>query len=260
VNQSQAIEKAKEFARTRYYGETENISREQEQKIAEMRSRLGDRGVAMSGTMIAETARIHGEQIRAMIQVRLDGVLEGYELYEIPIDDQMATDICGEVVEEMNRQICRYKCPTIGGFPPAELRSQYPRMVAQAVSLSANLIKTQIDRRRLMTKKKDGATTIYNVLGDNARWNVNSPDNSVNIVTKSSDEFFADLRERIASGVPQGEEQKMILQKLDALKEANGKPSFAQTYTDFIAAAANHIVLLTPFIPALTEMVHKVLG
>jgi len=53
VNQSQAIEKAKEFARTRYYGETENISREQEQKIAEMRSRLGDRGVAMSGTMIA---------------------------------------------------------------------------------------------------------------------------------------------------------------------------------------------------------------
>jgi len=91
-----------------------------------------------------------------------------------------------------------------------------------------------------MTEKKDGATTIYNVLGDNARWNVNSPDNSVNIVTKSSDEFFADLRERIASGVPQGEEQKMILQKLDALKEANGKPSFAQTYTDFMRRSQSH--------------------
>jgi len=70
-----------------------------------------------------------------------------------------------------------------------------------------------------MTKKKDGATTIYNVLGDNARWNVNSPDNSVNIVLNqvmnSLPTCESELRRSASS-----EEQKMILQKLDALKEA----------------------------------------
>jgi len=88
-----------------------------------------------------------------MIQVRLDGVLEGYELYEIPIDDQMATDICGEVVEEMNRQICgasanNWRLPTGGTAVTIS------RMVAQAVSLSANLIKLRSTGRRLMTKKE----------------------------------------------------------------------------------------------------------
>jgi hypothetical protein len=113
-----------------------------------------------------------------------------------------------------------------------------------------------------MPKKPEGpsVTTIYNVQGDNARWNVNSTDNSVNVVTKSSEEFFATLREHIESGVPEGDERKVILQKLVTLQESHGQPSFAQRYTDFITAAANHVVLLTPFIPALTEMLRKALG
>jgi len=49
----------------------------------------------------------------------------------------------------------------------------------------------------------------------------------------------------------------MILQKLDALKEANGKPSFAQTYTDFIAGRSQSHRTAHTFIPALTEMVQQ---
>ena len=68
------------------------------------------------------------------------------------------------------------------------------------------------------------------------------------------------LRERIESGVPEGDERQTILQKLAALQESHGQPSFAQRYTDFIATVANHLALLTPFIPALKEMLHKALG
>jgi len=80
----------------------------------------------------------------------------------------------------------------------------------------------------------------------------------VNVVTKSTEEFFAALRERIESGVS-GADQKDILAKLTALEASHGQPSFAQRYTDFMAAAANHITVIVPFIPALTEMLHKVL-
>ena len=171
----------------------------------------------------------------------------------------MAIDICDDVVQGMNQAVYNCKCPSWGGGVPSGLEEQYPKMVAQAVGLSANLVKTEIDRRRLMTKKNEGSTTIYNVQGDNARVNVNSTDHSVNVVTKSKEEFFTTLHQRIESGVPDGEERQKILSALTALQGSHGKPSFAKHYTDFIAAAANHVVLLTPFIPALTEMLRKAL-
>jgi hypothetical protein len=259
VDQNQALEKARLFARTRSTGEMENIARDHELKRVQMRSSLAARGVLMSGTMIHESARIDGEQIRAIVESRLDALLEGYDLYGIAIDDQMAVNICDEIVQGMNQLIYNCKCPTFNGSLPAGMDSQYPRLTAQAVGLSANLVKTKIDRRRLMAKKTEGSTTIYNVQGENARVNVNSHDHSVNVVTKSKEEFFTTLQQRIESGVPEGEERQKILNALTALQESHGKPAFAQRYTDFIATAANHLVLLTPFIPALTEMLHHVL-
>jgi hypothetical protein len=88
---------------------------------------------------------------------------------------------------------------------------------------------------------------------------VNSIDNSVNIITKSTAEFFNALRERIETGVPEEEKRKKIMDAVLALEQSHGKPSFAQRYTDLIAIAADHMTLLAPFIPALSEMLHQVL-
>src|SRR5260370_40413223 len=114
-------------------------------------------------------------------------------------------------------------------------------MVAQAVGLSSNLVKTALERRRLMTRKETSPTTNYYVQGENARVNVNSTDNSVNVVMESKEEFFGTLQQKIESGVPEGDERRKILDALAVLRESHGKPSFAQRYTDFIAAAANHM-------------------
>lgn len=137
----------------------------------------------MSGNMIAESARIDGEQITAITQSRINATLEGYELHGIEIDDQMAINMCDDIVQGMKQMAFNCKCPTFAGSTvPLGLESQYPRMVEQALRLSANLIKTQIDRRRLMAKKDNAPTTNYYVQGENARVNVNSTDHSVNIV------------------------------------------------------------------------------
>ena len=53
----QGLEKARQFARTRYTGELEQIVREHEQKRLQMRAQLNQRGLLMSGNMIAESAR-----------------------------------------------------------------------------------------------------------------------------------------------------------------------------------------------------------
>src|SRR5437899_1983930 len=236
MDQNQAIEKARQFARMRYTGETERIVREHEEKRVQMRAQLSKRGLVMSGNMITESARIAGEQITAITHSRIDATLEGYELYGVEIDDQMAINMCDDIVQGMKQMAFNCKCPTFGGSSvPPGLESQYPRLVEQALGLSANLIKTQIDRRRLMTMKESASTTNYYVQGENARVNVNSTDHSVNVVLKSTEEFFVAIRQRIESGVRDGDERRKILDALTALQESHGKPPFAQRYTEFIA-------------------------
>jgi hypothetical protein len=259
MDQQQAIEKARQFARTAYAGQVDEIVRVHQQKIVELRSQLAARGILMSGTQVVEAARINAEQIKALTVARVDAILEGYELYAVEVDDQMAINICDEVIQGMNQMIHSSSATPLVGLT-GQTASLYPTQLANNVGINAAWVKTRIDRRRLMSKKSEGSTTIYNVQGENARVNVNSNDHSVNVVTKSKEEFFATLQQRIEAGVPEGEERTKILTALTALEESHDKPAFAQRYTDFIATAANHVALLTPFIPALSEMLHKVLG
>jgi hypothetical protein len=156
--------------------------------------------------------------------------------------------------------------PKAPNFPGAStssgLEEQYPRLVEGRVGLSAAWIKTHIDRKRLMAKKTEGSTTsinVYHVNGSNNRWLTNSQDFSVNVVTQSSEQIFATLRKQVESSVPEGDEKRDILEKIVAMEKSDNTPAFKQRYTDFIAAAANHMALIGPFIPALTEMLHKVL-
>jgi hypothetical protein len=98
---------------------------------------------------------------------------------------------------------------------------------------------------------------IYHVSGNNNRWLEHSEDNSVNVVTQSSDQIFANLRQEIESQIPAGEQRTEILERLSALEQAQNSPSFAQRYTQFIAAAANYVTIITPFVPALTEILQR---
>jgi hypothetical protein len=100
---------------------------------------------------------------------------------------------------------------------------------------------------------------VYHLTGDNARVNVNSTDQSTNVVTRTSEQIFADLRAQLNS-IARPEERTEVLSRLDELERAQGSPSFAQKYTEFIGAAANHMTLLAPFIPVLTEMLKKALS
>lgn len=99
-------------------------------------------------------------------------------------------------------------------------------------------------------------TTVYHLYGDNSRVNVHSADQSVNVVEATSEDVFREIRNRITVNAAI-EQQTAILDRLDALENAQHKPSFGERYTEFIAAAANHMNILAPFIPALTALLGK---
>jgi hypothetical protein len=264
VNNSDATAKARQFAETAYNSVVETKARDLAQKSGEIRNKLAARGSVLSGQMSYEMAALYGEHIKSLTQARLDLLVEGYELHGVPFDEQVSTCII-EDVSQLRSSLIKHTEVAVRASPIDRGPIDVPRfiqMVEQQIG-GLNSIRTQLDRKRLMKKPEptqSTVTNVYHVYGHNPRWNVNSRDQSVNVVTISNEQIFAELRQKLRSSVPAGDEQKDILEKLTALEAAQGSPSFAHRYADFIGAAANHMTLLAPFIPALAEMLSKALG
>ena len=122
------------------------------------------------------------------------------------------------------------------------------------VAPTAKLIR-EVEGGDVGSSSSIGATVTqhFHIHGHNPRINMNSTDNSVNITSVSGDQLFVQLRETVRS-ISNESERAEILSKLDQLQQARGSSSFSQAYQNFIAAAANYMTILGPFIPALTQM------
>lgn len=101
-------------------------------------------------------------------------------------------------------------------------------------------------------KSQNNSSTVYHISGNNSRVYNNSIDQSSNILNVNTEKLFSELRQVIQSSI---EYNTNLLELVERMEENKGKNTFTKSYTDFIAAAANHISILTPFIPALTEMI-----
>jgi hypothetical protein len=71
---------------------------------------------------------------------------------------------------------------------------------------------------------------------------------------------FADLRRALQVGIQEPEERELLLARVDEMEAATKTGSFLDKYNAFIQSAANHMTLIGPFIPALTEMLMKAAG
>lgn len=96
-------------------------------------------------------------------------------------------------------------------------------------------------------------THIYNLTGAQARVNIQSEDRSINISSVTNEQLFAGLAREISEHVADKGQRTVMLEKLDALERADTK-SIGEKYREFIATAADHMTLLTPFLPALTAL------
>ncbi|MFM9958518.1 MAG: hypothetical protein ACKVZJ_10610 [Phycisphaerales bacterium] len=98
------------------------------------------------------------------------------------------------------------------------------------------------------------------VNGPNTRVNIHSVDNSTNTNTIVSSQVFADLRAALTRVDAPAEDIERLRAKVDALEAAAGQPGFLDRYNDFIASAANHMTVISPFLPALGQVLKTAMG
>jgi len=94
---------------------------------------------------------------------------------------------------------------------------------------------------------------VYNLHGENSKVNVNSIDNSVNMI-KDNKEVF----DKLISIINEQSDEKIRNQAIALaieLKENIGKPSFIDRYKELIALMADQISIIAPLLPALTALI-----
>jgi hypothetical protein len=126
----------------------------------------------------------------------------------------------------------------IVGGPPAT------RKLAQA------WVRMKEEEARQAAQPSPGHT--FNVSGPNSRVNFQSTDQSHNTVVNNT--LFKEIHEAIDNGVQDAAERDNLKARLTALEAAKDRQSFVTQYQAFITAAANHVTILTPFLPALTGL------
>jgi hypothetical protein len=94
----------------------------------------------------------------------------------------------------------------------------------------------------------------YHVTGVGARLNIGTYDSSHNVIFQqgSPTELFEQLR-KVAAALPESD-REAIFQSIGDMEDVQGKPTFLDRYTDFMALIASHVTVFAPMIPALTAL------
>jgi len=102
-------------------------------------------------------------------------------------------------------------------------------------------------------EKYNSIINVYNANGPNSRININSTDNSKNY-SNDTDLLFEDLKLAIAGIIDEGIKEKSS-QILEELNKSKHTSSYLTNYQNFISLLANHMTVIAPFIPALTQLI-----
>jgi hypothetical protein len=103
--------------------------------------------------------------------------------------------------------------------------------------------------------KHTGGNYKIDVSGPNSRVNIHSTDQSINTVV--GDEVFKQLRKALDEGIGEEGEREKLRNLVNRVEAARDQKSYIDSYQALIASAANHMTIIAPFLPALTELLKR---
>jgi hypothetical protein len=198
------------------------------------------------------------ERLKANIAAHADAYIEAFNAFHLSCDEaaekklwQAASEFAaGSIMNVRNdRSVKRHRLG-LGSPWHLEIEREMHTSVKEAIA------RLRHQRATVQNHPKEVVVNqTFNATGPNSRNNVNSTDNSTNIVHQGVP--FAELRKAIESGIEDGTRRVAILESLANLESAPDRESGSTRYQQFIAAAADYMTLIGPFLPALGHWVHN---
>src|SRR2546430_1109131 len=164
MDQEQAIAKARQFADMAHSVEIDKLSRQAQENLAALYHRLSAKGSVLSGNAVVEAANVHSGQLTAMLDSRLNLLLEGFELHQVAIDDNVRDGVVAELaalraawIANANEAMKSDHVLRSGPVP----QHLYLQLLEHNVGLPSNEVRTQVDRARHARKKAESNMTVY---------------------------------------------------------------------------------------------------
>ncbi len=245
-----------------------------QQELSRARKELLAGGhTALSGAFEALDTRLKADKVHDLIIAKAVTLIESYEAHETSIDTvkigkevaAFANPTVASIASTYQSQAAQIASRTGRVDPTIHARSSEFRRVLERKSHAAMLeAEHYIMQKKLASQKAQRTTAVvhneYHLSGPSPRVNVDSHDESVNLVQLDAGDIWEHLRTQISEAVPQGGEQLEMLRKLHDLEAAQGRNTFNAKLGDFMACAANWTKIIIPYIPALTEMAKKAIS
>lgn len=143
--------------------------------------------------------------------------------------------------------------------PPWAIRQMIELFGTQLRLLSSVQQTIELLRQTNLYKMEKGEVPVerepsINIGQITGKVNINSTDNSINTTIVSSP-VFLNLVEAVSKSSIEANQKMQILEQINAMKQAEGSSGFLQSYKDFMQNAANHMSIISPFIPTLTALI-----
>jgi hypothetical protein len=125
-----------------------------------------------------------------------------------------------------------------------------PRFYERHGSIKAHY-QVDVKRKGVFQEGKGGNYNVH-VTGHNAHVNIASQDYSTNVVSDS--DLFAQIRNALQEQVKNDGERQKLLAAVEEMNKELGRAGFVGAYQRFVSLAADHLGVITPFLPALTNL------
>lgn len=116
------------------------------------------------------------------------------------------------------------------------------------------LTEAQYSKQKRDQQKESRPSIVYNLYGAHSKVNNHSTDNSINIVDMSSIDLFDEIRNILKETIVNQDELANLRVLVNDMESNQNTKGFIKAYQNFINSAASHMTALSPFIPALTQM------
>jgi hypothetical protein len=232
----------------------EEANKKRQQEIYKAAKR-GFAGSAHTGLL-----QIDADSIKESVLAKAEGLISGYELNGIPLDDYIIRDVTGYYYTAisaragaMEHQAALTALRTGGHNFVSGVKQNLERMTQGVINEVACLV----EERKMVPKFKSQQPHIMvNNMGHNTRANFNSVDHSVNNLTITEQNVFSTMRDIVATQIPE-QERAGLLERIEAMEASVNKPTFRERYQEWASIAATHLTLFQFCIPRLVDLAHK---
>jgi hypothetical protein len=175
VDQSEALQKARQFADREFAAEMNSVAHDTNTKIQALKSQLAARGTVLSGTMTMEVARLNAERVSKLVTRRLELLLEGFDVYGVEITDQLAQETFDGVLKLRTEILAAIVATGVrvgtNTVTPGGSGQHYAHLLEQQISIGPAKIQNEIERHR---RKRSEAST-----ASASRIEVNAPGSTI---------------------------------------------------------------------------------